>query len=258
MFKKLMVCAAMMTAMTFGGCTDDTVAPTKGGTFYSATATMGHGTVRSYVTLAEDGKPTDFGIVMSETSMSGLPSTGGHEHNGSVTLTLPSQASMIPVNHISIDWNPAGHEPPGIYDLPHFDFHFYMISEAERNQITAVGADTLKVGKMPEPQFRPQGYASIPGGVPRMGAHWFDPTSPEFNGSTFTKTYLYGFYDGKMIFFEPMITKAYIESKPNATQAVKLPQAFPKSGYYPTNYTVGYNASTKEYRISFGALTQQL
>jgi hypothetical protein len=27
---------------------------------------------------------------------------------------------------VGLNWNPHGHIPPGVYDLPHFDFHFYI------------------------------------------------------------------------------------------------------------------------------------
>ncbi len=64
-------------------------------------------------------------------------------------------------------------------------------------------------------------------------------------------------YDGKMIFMEPMITKAYLESHPNLTEQLKLPQAYQKSGYYPTTYTVRYNASTKEYMVTLGNMVKR-
>ena len=31
---------------------------------------------------------------------------------------------------VQFDWNPKGHEPEGVYTLPHFDFHFYTVSDA--------------------------------------------------------------------------------------------------------------------------------
>jgi Domain of unknown function (DUF5602) len=248
--------AVGIVSITMVGCTDNTTSPTKGGTFYGAPVTMGHGKARTFVKLDDNGKPTEYGVAMNEAAMTGLPGgdPNGHSHEYNYVLNLPTEAKELPVNHLEINWNPNGHEPEHIYTLPHFDFHFYTISQQERDGITAVGADTLKVMKIPEAQYAPAGYIQIPGGVPRMGSHWIDPTSPEFNGHAFTKTYIYGFYDGKMAFFEPMITKAYLESKPNATETVKMPQAFQKSGYYPGSYTVGYDAATKEYVVSFGAL----
>ncbi len=42
-------------------------------------------------------------------------------------LTLPPEAAGTGFRVLQFDWNPHGHEPLGIYDLPHFDFHFYYI-----------------------------------------------------------------------------------------------------------------------------------
>jgi hypothetical protein len=88
-----------------------------------------------------------------------------------------------------------------------------------------------------------------------MGLHWADPSGPEFNGQAFGKTFIYGSYDGKFIFAEPMLTKAYLESKPAAIATpVKLPAQYAVSGYQPTSYTVSYDAAAKEYRISLTGL----
>ena len=83
-----------------------------------------------------------------------------------------------------------------------------------------------------------------------QGAHWIDPAAPEFNGQRFTKTFIYGFYDGKMIFMEPMVTKAYLETKTSATADIKLPAMYPRSAYYPARYVVKYDATAKEYTVS--------
>jgi len=88
-----------------------------------------------------------------------------------------------------------------------------------------------------------------------MGAHWIDPTSPEFNNQSFTKTFIYGFYDGKMVFVEPMVTKAFIETKPNTTDIIKVPAKYPEKGYYPTRYRVTYDENAKEYTVSIEGMT---
>jgi hypothetical protein len=164
----------------------------------------------------------------------------------------------MPFDHISLDWNPVGHEPPGIYDLPHFDFHFYMISHTERESITPTDTQFVTKGTtLPAAEYIPQGYILPPGStpVPEMGSHLLDPTSPELNGQVFTKTFIYGMYDARIIFVEPMITRAYILSKPNATEALKLPAKYQKSGYYPTSYSVKYDEQAKQYRIGLGGMT---
>ena len=68
-------------------------------------------------------------------------------------------------------------------------------------------------------------------GFPRMGLHWADAAAPEFSGQPFVKTFIYGSYDGAFIFAEPMLTKAYLESKPVATATpVKVPAQYACAG----------------------------
>lgn len=235
-------------ALIVAGCAEK---QSKSGTIIGETKSLGNGMVRSWVTLGDDGKPSAIGVTFTETALSGLPSENFTEY----VIALPEEASAMPFNHIGLDWNPEGHVPPGIYDTPHFDFHFYMISPQERNNITATGEDMAKLSKNVSSEFIPAGYVPIPGGVPRMGAHWFDPTSPEFNNQSFTKTVIYGFYDGNMVFVEPMITKAFFETKPNYSDAIKLPAKYQKKAYYPTRYSIKYDATAKEYTVALEGMT---
>ena len=83
-----------------------------------------------------------------------------------------------------------------------------------------------------------------------MGNHLVDTTGPEFRKEPFTRSWIYGVYDGKMIFYEAMVTRAYILSKPNACLPIKAPMAVATSGLYPTEYCVRHNATTGEYSVS--------
>ncbi len=60
--------------------------------------------------------------------------------------------------------------------------------------------------------FKRIGISLVGGGVPQMGAHWVDVTSPELNGSTFAQTFIYGSYDGQVNFYEPMITLDFLKN----------------------------------------------
>jgi hypothetical protein len=103
----------------------------------------------------------------------------------------------------------------------------------------------------PEPGFLPAHYVN-PGGtsVPMMGAHWIDPASHEFHGQTFDKTLIYGTWDGRVIFVEPMITRAFIEATPEATFEIAPPEKVPAPGWYPSSFAVRHDAEAKEYRIA--------
>jgi hypothetical protein len=141
------------------------------------------------------------------------------------------------------------------YTVPHFDFHFYTITNAQRTAI--VLGDSLLTAKMmrlPAVEFIPDGYVTGMAGE-RMGLHWRDPAAPELNGAPFTQTFIYGSYDGAMIFAEPMVAKTYLETKPApVTTSLKLPAQYATHGYQATSYTVAYDQATQEYRVSLVGL----
>jgi hypothetical protein len=213
---------------------------------------VGNGEAYSWVTLDAEGNPSAVGVNLNECALSGLPEDQVTEF----IIPLPKkEASTIAFNHIGLDWNPKGHEPQGIYDKPHFDVHFYMIGQKERDKITATGEDLAKIEKKPSPEYIPEGYVPTPGGVPRMGAHWIDPSSPEFNGQPFKETFIYGFYNGKMAFVEPMVTIAFLKTKPETIKQLKLPRCYPTSAYHPTSYSIRYNEMSKEYTVALEGIT---
>lgn len=129
----------------------------------------------------------------------------GTDH-AAIFLTLPSQASATGFNVLQFDWVPEGHEPMGVYDVPHFDLHFYYISDADRMAIPA--NQTVPV----DPQFLPPNYSQPGPTVPMMGGHALDLTGAEFNGGIFTQTFIYGFHNGQQIFIEPMLTQEYLKN----------------------------------------------
>jgi hypothetical protein len=229
-------------------------APAKGkaGTFVGATKPLGSGTVRSWVTLDEAGKPVAVGLTFSESALTTAPTELPKGQEGlEINLPLPKEAAATAFDHIGFDWNPMGHPPANIYTFPHFDIHFYTISTEEQMRITAQGDDVQKCYLKPEAEYAPAGYILPPDtAVPRMGAHWIDPQARELNGQPFTRTFLYGNYDGKIIFWEPMITKSFFETRQNLTEYIKLPQKYAKPGYYPTRYSATYDAAKKEYTVS--------
>ncbi len=218
----------------------------KSGTLIGDEKPLGNGKVRSWVMLDADGKPSAIGVTFSESSLSGLPGESRTEY----VLALPEKASVTAFNHIGITWDAIGHQPLGIYETPHMDVYFYIISPQARQYITATGLDRANVERKPSAEYIPAGYVPLPGGVPTEGAHWVDPASPEFNMQPFTRTFIYGFYNGRMVFMGPMVTKDFLETKTNTTDAIKLPERFLRNAYYPTRYSVKYDATAKEYTVS--------
>lgn len=165
-----------------------------------------------------------------------MPAPGGSNNIPANTVILrfhPKVDANI-FNHAELDWNPHGHEPEFIYGLPHFDFHFYSMSLADVEAIPPYEVDPSKFDISPGPDYLPPHYFNPGGGVPQMGCHWLDATSPELHGSIFGQTFIYGTYNGKVTFREPMITKAFMEANPEFTRSIPQPAKVAVSGYYPT------------------------
>jgi hypothetical protein len=239
----LALCVA--ATATFVACSDDTTAP-KTRELDGPAVSVGNGTARLYV-LENGSTPTSIGIELSEEALSGLP-----DSMAMWDLPLPADVSASPWDHAMLNWNPQGHPPPHVYDLPHFDFHFYTIPTGEQMAIPG-GPDTETVA----PQYVPQDYASEIESVPAMGVHWADTLAAEYHGHTFDRTFIYGFFQRQMVFVEPMVTVDYLLSHPNASMIVKQPASYQQSGRYPSFYSVRWDPAQRTYRIALDSLTER-
>ena len=241
---------ALCLMVTFlSGCSDDDGDPTASISPVLLTGpavTVGDGQAWTEVTYDPDGAPTGVYVVMTPGALDNLPD--GHLPSHEFTLPLPDGADVAPYDHATLDWNAHGHAPPGVYDVPHFDVHFYFMSAAERDLIGP--NDTTEFNRpLPATQLAEM-YLETPGGAPRMGAHVIDLQSPEVNGSgPFTHTYIYGKYNGQLTFIEPMVAESFLRSQPDIEVPIRQPAEFPEAGYYPESYVVAYDASTDTYRI---------
>lgn len=249
---------------------------------------LGHGEVTPFVSTTKNGKPMFIGVKLTADALSGLPADeGAHLH-----LPFPDDNSSA-YKWVGVDWNPAGHPPPQVYTVEHFDFHFYTLSEAEVDAIPF----GIAAYDIPDEQ-RPDGYitegeAGAPARViaPQMGEHMLDSTAPEFNDGDFSHTFIYGVYDrsinpdapdrieedvplgpggeeidvpvygegneGELIFAEPMITTAFLEEQnEEVTTSIGMPEVFPEGGYYPTAYAVRYHGGEDTYTITLESFEQ--
>ncbi len=257
----------LLFLFTFAGCeTEEMVAPNtsdltsesltakkatseKLKTFYGPAQHVGNGVARAFVEMNRDGTPETIGVRISEKGLEKLPGADPAGHGPTYTLRIPNQTAGLPFDHIDLNYNPQGHPAPGIYTFEHFDFHFYMISVAQKMQLT----DRTTALLVPAESLWPDGYYPDPEFVPMMGLHWADPTGTEFtNPGSFTKTFIYGSYDAEFIFYEPMITVAHLESKVSSTNPFPPLKEFGEAAYYPTSYSIDFDAQRKEYVISLG------
>lgn len=237
-----------MILAPFAACEDEAATGLPDdGRFYGPSTALANGSVRTFITV-HDGQPEELGVALSEAALSGLPDQMLMLH-----LAFPSEAAGMPYTFMMFGWNPQGHVPAPIYTLPHFDFHFYLIAESEVMKVPG-GPDPI----LPEASLVPEAYIA-PGNVsvPAMGVHWTASSAPELNGQVFDKTMVFGFTGGRQAFIEPMITKAFLETKPDFATAIAQPQRFAKPGLYPTRYSIKYDAATKEHLIAIGSFVER-
>jgi hypothetical protein len=244
----------------------DTGPSSKASLTYGPSASFAQGSARTWVRTDAQGDPAAIGIAMTEGALDGLPTTvsGPSPTALMVTLALPAAAAGTGFDHVELGWNPNGHEPTPIYGVPHFDMHFYTVSTAAQMAILPSDPQfAAKAANLPASAFVPARYVPPPApvaanAVPQMGVHWTDVQSPELNGQPFTTTFIYGSWDGRFIFLEPMLTRAWLLTHPNVTQDVPQPARWAQAGAFPTTYSVSYDAAAREYRITLGGLTKRV
>lgn len=205
-------------------------------TYQAASQTLGNGKVYTWTTFTSDKKPSSVGITFTKGAFENL----SHTSPPKLVLTFPTEAQgQIPFDHLYLDFAHTGHSPAGVYDVPHFDIHFFIQALAERLAIPAYDASTsTRFEKFPDMTYLPSDYVRVPEGEAQMGVHWVYSKAPELTGGKFTETFVVGSYDGKMTFFEPMVTLDLLTSKPTITKTIPLPSKFAKAGYYPMKYSI--------------------
>jgi hypothetical protein len=217
-------------------------------TTYGPDVRFGQGTARTYFVEDPKGSPLALGVEFSEAALDNLPA-----RDTTAQLELPAAARQTQYTFVTLDWNPHGHEPPKIYDTPHFDVHFYMVPLAQVERIPG-GTD----GAVIQAVYVPPGHIS-PGNqsVPAMGVHWVDASAPEFNGQPFSNTFIYGANAGQLIFVEPMTSLAFLRSKADFSAEVKQPPQVQRAGWYPARYRVHFVPDRRSYRVELTSLQRR-
>lgn len=229
-----------LAAIAFSSCKKDDLE--KNGIYKGPVANVHGGKAWTWVQISKTGNPEKLAVTLTDEALNTVPVGGdaghGHGNENSWTLKFHPKAGVTPFNHVGMGWNPIGHEPEPIYGKPHFDFHFYIPTPQEIDAIPPYEVDSTKFKNWPAPAYFPATYFNPGGGVPKMGAHWVDVTSSEFNGQPFTQTFIYGAYDGKITFYEPMITLEFLKNNSNYERTIPQPAKVQKTGWYPTKMKV--------------------
>ncbi|WP_192579055.1 DUF5602 domain-containing protein [Fibrisoma limi] len=243
----------LSTAFFYGCDRDNENTPGNQGVTRGPQVKVGNGTAQSFIKLDQSGKATSIGFTMTRGALDNLPQQGEH---GAISyeLPLPAEKQKTAYDHISLDWAPHGHMPNGVYNVPHFDMHFYMISQQQR---AGIKPGTAEAEKLPDASFFPPNYASTPGEAePAMGKHWVDLTSSELKGAPFKTTFIYGSYNGQVIFHEPMMAHKWLSTEPDTLITLSKPATTLNASAYPGAYTVRYDKASRVFTISL-ELTQK-
>ena len=203
---------------------------------------LGNGYARSWISISHTDQPKEIGIEITEEAFTSLP-----PHHVELVLPLHKKAiEVTPFEHIGLNNQPNGHFPPGVFDVPHLDAHFYLNTYEERMAIPAVSPATLPLFNLAPPAgYMPPTYMQG-GPEPMMGTHWLPPP-PTF--LPFSRVMIYGTFNGELKFIEPMVTIAHMLSG-GSTNPYLQPSKFAEAGNYPTVYNVYRDAKSGNYHIT--------
>lgn len=226
--------------------------------------------------IVDDNDPSD-GLFPRRVNHLSMPETPdmpeGFAASRVFDVLFPSKViDKTPFNHMGFYSNSEGHSPTGIYDLPHLDVHFFLGTIADRELITGMPEDNNDLYNLPAPGYLHPDYIAptIPGtdilgtGDAKQGIHWVDRTTPELSGQRFGQTFIFGSYADQVNFWEPMITREFMEmlsdenKSEKLTFSIKQPSRFLEQGYYPLEYSISYNHDFQEYTVSLDKMTLRL
>ena len=96
----------------------------------------------------------------------------------------------------------------------------------------------------------PTDFKDVEAVAPAMGNHYVDLTAPEFRGTPFTRTWIYGAYDGRVTFYEEMVTLDHMKATAEACYPIKAAPAVAQAGRYPTRSCLRQVKGEPAYTVS--------
>jgi hypothetical protein len=254
-------------------------------TLQGAEVRVGNGTARMFVERGPGGEPRVIGIALTEAALTGLATRMNtasrcFDKNGDgtiahgeclgdyqVELAMPEGAAdlRLPFRWATVNWNPEGHLAPAppVWSAPHFDFHFFLADPTLIHGIRTgpcaefIHCEDSARATTPLPaRHAPEDYINVGAAVAAMGNHLVDARDPELADPKlgFSHTFIYGTYDGKLIFLEPMVSHGFLSKQPQDCRPVRLPKAYAAAGYYPAAYCVRHDAASATYRVTLEGL----
>lgn len=154
---------------------------------------------------------------------------------------------------LQFNWNPAGHGPPGVNDVPHIDVHLYNITDEERLAIDCENQPFPPEEEIPEGVVVETTAGEPFGGcVPEMGVHAYDPSTGHYDESgKLDYDMIYGFHDAKLVFLEPMIHRQNYEDGVPLELDIPPPAAFAEPTRWPMKFVGRLSEDGDTYEFAF-------
>jgi hypothetical protein len=227
------------------------------GSYVGPAVTIGKGEAYAMVRTGADGAVTSIGVVMTAAALEGLPAAAPGEHSDfPYELPMPATGPKTVVDHVVVNWEAAGHAPSKVYDVPHFDFHFYVVDREAVEKVVFSSPDASGApDQQPPAELMATGYVLPPGTAKsKMGVHAVNPAGGEFQQQPFNTAFIYGYYNKRLTFIEPMVSLAYLKSKPSVSLPVSRPATYSWPGAYPSSYRVAFDEARQAYEVSLEEL----
>lgn len=253
--------ALLLAAAAVAACAPSRASTNANGemTVLGETEAVGLGIATPYAIMDKQGNPVEVGVRLTEKALDGLPQGDAPTM---WVLNFPDEMVKTPIKNLMMNWYPKGRKPAELFGEPQLAFHFYTIDHSEAMSINPK-VDTAKANNLLDPKYVAKDYIPEPGDpvektVPAMGLHYLDSTREFGPGKPeFSEVFVYGNWDSKMIFLEPLATRKYLLTKPNLSSDIKQPQAYQHDAYYPTKYGIRWDEKLASYVISLNNLTKR-
>lgn len=215
----------------------------KGRTEQGGSQAFGNVSVTASAVLNGDGTPREVEVDIPMAVIQTPPPVPGPGPAEAVAVIPfpPDIQKTTYLNHFEMHWNPHGHIPP-IFMKPHFDFHFYGIPVDEVRAIKEMDPTP------PAPEYMPKGYIYFGKDtfIPEMGVH---TGSMAVMDMPFTADMIAGIANGRMNFFEPMVTQDFLLQKKTFRLDMPLPQKFGRDTLYPMKFEGKYDRKSDAFRL---------
>jgi hypothetical protein len=236
------------------------------------------GNMQTYLQINPDGTPFSFGITFPLKTLEDLPSKDmpndfqncfDADENGTIFekecvgghfrfLFFPKKTIQTPIKWASISYSPVGRLPPGIFDVPLFEFRFNLRNFSENNNIKLgpcpglINCEDYALAAKDVPEkFLPKGYANLNIIEGKVGNFLVDTHGPEFDPKKkFRNSFIFGSFNGSISFFEVMVSQEVLKEKKSICYPIKQAEAYEELGYYPTKYCIKYWEEKNQFFIS--------